>query len=86
MKVWANGVGTEIAVTGGIGTVVLDMRSGDGPEGSFGYTFASIALTDRLTAKETEIAAAVGVIVATQKALKANVALATEVTAPLLTE
>ena len=46
---WANGMGAEIAVTGGIGTVVLDIRRGDGPEGSFGYTFASIAATDRLS-------------------------------------
>jgi NitT/TauT family transport system substrate-binding protein len=77
---WANGMGAEIAVTGGIGTVVLDTRRGDGPEGSFGYTFASIAATDRLIAEEPEIAAAaVRAIVATQQALKANVALATEV-------
>jgi ABC-type nitrate/sulfonate/bicarbonate transport system substrate-binding protein len=77
---WANGMGAEIAVTGGIGTVVLDIRRGDGPEGSFGYTFASIAATDRLIAEEPEtVAAAVRAIVATQKALKADVALATEV-------
>jgi NitT/TauT family transport system substrate-binding protein len=77
---WANGMGAEIAVTGGIGTVVLDIRRGDGPEGSFGYTFASIAATDRLIAEAPETAAAaVRAIVATQKALKADVALATEV-------
>jgi len=77
---WANGMGAEIAVTGGIGTVVLDIRRGDGPEGSFGYTFASIAATDRLIAEEPEtVAAVVRAIVATQKALKADVALVTEV-------
>ena len=77
---WANGMGAEIAVTGGIGTVVLDIRRGDGPEGSFGYTFASIAATDRMIAEVPEtVAAAVRAIVATQKALKADVALATEV-------
>lgn len=77
---WANGMGAEIAVTGGIGTVVLDIRRGDGPKRSFGYTFSSLATTDRLIAEEPEVvAAAVRAIVATQKALKANVALATEV-------
>jgi NitT/TauT family transport system substrate-binding protein len=77
---WANGMGAEIAVTGGIGTVVLDIRRGDGPEGSFGYTFASIAATDRLIAEAPEtVAAAVRAIVATQKALKADMALANEV-------
>jgi NitT/TauT family transport system substrate-binding protein len=77
---WANGMGAEIAVTGGIGTVVLDIRRGDGPGASFGYTFASIATTDRLIAEEPEIAAAaVRAIVATHKALKTDVALATEV-------
>jgi NitT/TauT family transport system substrate-binding protein len=77
---WANGMGAEIAVTSGIGTVVLDIRRGDGPKRSFGYTFASVAATDRLIAEEPETAVlAVRAIVATQKALKADVALATEV-------
>lgn len=77
---WANGMGAEIAVASGVGTVVLDIRRGDGPGNSFGYTFASIATTDRLIAEEPEtVAASVRAIVATQKALKADVALATEV-------
>ena len=29
---WANGMGTEIAVRRGVGTVVLDVRRGDGPK------------------------------------------------------
>jgi ABC-type nitrate/sulfonate/bicarbonate transport system substrate-binding protein len=77
---WANGMGAEIAVTSRVGTVVLDIRRGDGPKGSFGYTFASIATTDRLIAEEPEaVAAAVRAIVTTQNALKADVALAAEV-------
>lgn len=77
---WANGMGAEIAVTSGIGTVVLDIRRGDGPQSGLGYTFASIATTDRLITEEPEIAtAAVRAIVATQRALKTDVALATEV-------
>jgi NitT/TauT family transport system substrate-binding protein len=77
---WANGMGAEIAVTDGIGSILLDIRRGDGPRNSFGYTFASIATSDRLITEESETAAAaVRAIVATQKALKANVALATAV-------
>ena len=36
---WANGMGTEIAVREGSGTVVLDVRRGDGPAVAQGYTF-----------------------------------------------
>ncbi len=32
---WANGMGAEIAVTRKIGTIVLDVRRGDGPPGCF---------------------------------------------------
>ena len=42
---WANGMATEIAVRSGAGTVVLDVRRGDGPDGCFDYTFASLAVT-----------------------------------------
>jgi ABC-type nitrate/sulfonate/bicarbonate transport system substrate-binding protein len=40
---WANGMGAEVAITSGAGTLVLDVRRGDGPEGCFDYTFASLA-------------------------------------------
>jgi NitT/TauT family transport system substrate-binding protein len=77
---WANGMGTEVAVRRGVGTVVLDVRRGDGPKGCFDYTMASIATTERLIEKSPEIAAsAVRAIVKTQNALKKNVGLATEV-------
>jgi NitT/TauT family transport system substrate-binding protein len=42
---WANGMAAEIAVRSGTGTVVLDVRRGDGPAGCFDYTFASLAVT-----------------------------------------
>jgi NitT/TauT family transport system substrate-binding protein len=72
---WANGMGAEVAVRRGIGTVVLDVRRGDGPKGCFDYTMASIATTDRLIEKSPEVAAAtVRAIVKTQNALKKNVA------------
>jgi NitT/TauT family transport system substrate-binding protein len=63
-----------------VGTVVLDVRRGDGPKGCFDYTMASIATSERLIDKSPEIAAsAVRAIVKTQNALKKNVAQAAEV-------
>jgi NitT/TauT family transport system substrate-binding protein len=77
---WANGMGAEVAVRRGVGTVVLDVRRGDGPNGCFDYTMASIATTDRLIEKSPEIvASAVRAIVKTQRALRENVTLATDV-------
>jgi NitT/TauT family transport system substrate-binding protein len=68
---WANGMGAEVAVRRGIGTMVLDIRRGDGPAGCFDYTMASIAASDRLIEREPEVAAAaVRAIVATQAALR----------------
>ncbi len=75
---WANGMGAEVAMRRGIGTVVLDVRRGDGPKDCFNYTMASIATTDRLIARSPELAAAaVRAIVKTQAALKQDVSLAT---------
>ena len=77
---WANGMAAELAVTRGIGTVVLDVRRGDGPAEAFNYTMASIAASDRLIETSPEIAAAaVRAIVSTQAALRNDVARATEV-------
>src|SRR3984957_19341122 len=75
---WANGMGTEVAVQRGVGTVVLDVRRGDGPKPCFNYTMAAIATTDRLIARSPETAAAaVRAIVKTHEALKHDVGLAT---------
>ena len=75
---WANGMGAEVAVRRGVGTVVLDVRRGDGPKQCFNYTMASIATADRLIERSPEIAAAaVRAIVKTQAALKDDVSLAT---------
>jgi NitT/TauT family transport system substrate-binding protein len=77
---WANGMGTEVAVRRGVGTVVLDVRRGDGPKPCFNYTMASIATSDRLIERAPETAAAaVRAMVKAQAALKENVARATEV-------
>jgi ABC-type nitrate/sulfonate/bicarbonate transport system substrate-binding protein len=40
---WANGMGAEVAIRSGAGSLLLDVRRGDGPAGCFDYTFASIA-------------------------------------------
>jgi ABC-type nitrate/sulfonate/bicarbonate transport system substrate-binding protein len=71
---WANGMGAELAVRRGVGTVVLDARRDPGvPD----YTMAAMAASDRLIAEAPEVAAAaVRAVVAAQRALKENVALA----------
>jgi len=77
---WANGMGAEVAVRRGVGTVVLDVRRGDGPKGCFNYTMAAIATTDRLIENAPErAAAAIRAIAKTHAALKNDVSLATVV-------
>jgi ABC-type nitrate/sulfonate/bicarbonate transport system substrate-binding protein len=77
---WANGMGAEVAVRRGVGTVVLDVRRGDGPKPCFDYTMSALATTDRLIGRSPDAAAAaVRALVKTQKALKADFGRATEV-------
>ena len=77
---WANGMGTEVAVRRGAGTVVLDVRRGDGPKPCFDYTMSTLATTDRLIGQSPDVvAAAVRALVKTQAALKADVNRAAEV-------
>jgi NitT/TauT family transport system substrate-binding protein len=74
---WANGMGAEVAVRRGIGTVVLDVRRGDGPRPCFNYTMASVATTDRLLKEQPGMGAAVvRAIAKTHAALKKDVSLA----------
>jgi ABC-type nitrate/sulfonate/bicarbonate transport system substrate-binding protein len=68
---WANGMGAEVAVRAGVGSVVLDVRRGDGPKACFNYTMASLASTDRLLeAAPDTAAAALRAIASTHAALK----------------
>ncbi|MFC7397599.1 ABC transporter substrate-binding protein [Chelatococcus sp. GCM10030263] len=77
---WANGMGAEIAVRSGIGTLVLDVRRGDGPSGAFNYTMATLAATDEFIARNPEKAAgAVRAIAAAHRLLKADVGRAAKV-------
>jgi len=74
---WANGMGAEVAIRRGVGTLVLDVRRGDGPKPCFNYTMASIATTDKLIAERPDVAAAaVRALVKTQRALKQDPTLA----------
>jgi NitT/TauT family transport system substrate-binding protein len=75
---WANGMGAEVAVRRGVGTVVLDVRRGDGPKPCFNYTMASLAASDALIARAPDTAAAaVRALKKAQTALKRDVSLAT---------
>jgi ABC-type nitrate/sulfonate/bicarbonate transport system substrate-binding protein len=77
---WANGMGAEVAVRSGVGTVVLDVRRGDGPPSCFNYTMASVATTDSLIHDRPDAAAgAVRAITAAHAALKADPGLAKKV-------
>ena len=77
---WANGMGAEVAIRRGVGTLVLDVRRGDGPKSCFNYTFAALATTDRLVKETPERATgAVRAIAQTHAALKQDVKLAATV-------
>src|SRR5262245_22944568 len=77
---WANGMGTEVAVRRGVGTVVLDVRRGDGPTGCFDYTMASVATTSALIERSPRVATAViRAIARTHALLESDVSLATAV-------
>jgi NitT/TauT family transport system substrate-binding protein len=77
---WANGMAAELAVLGGFGTVVLDVRRGDGPSGCFAYTFPALVTTDRLIDRSPEVAAAATrALVACHQALQQDPALAATV-------
>jgi NitT/TauT family transport system substrate-binding protein len=68
---WANGMAAEIAVGRKIGTIVLDVRRGDGPPGVFGYTMPALVTTDRLIQRAPDsAAAAIRALVACQTALR----------------
>jgi NitT/TauT family transport system substrate-binding protein len=76
---WANGMGAEVAVRNGIGTVVLDARR-DGSEEAKGYTFPALVATEKTVRERPEVARnAVQAVVAAQDALKQNPQRATQI-------
>ncbi|MBN8966008.1 MAG: ABC transporter substrate-binding protein, partial [Rhizobiales bacterium] len=77
---WANGMGAQVAVERGSGTMVLDARRGDGPASLRGYTFGVLATRADLVEKTPDkAAAAVRALVKAQKALKADPNRATKI-------
>jgi len=77
---WANGMGAEVAVRNGTGTLVLDARRGDGPPGARDYTFPALVTTQRKIDRQPEIVmAAIRALVNAQNALKQDPARATAV-------
>jgi len=76
---WANGMGAEVAVRSGIGTLVLDARR-DGSEEARGYTFPALVTTQRLIDENpAAAAAAVRAVMNAQNALKEDPERATAV-------
>ena len=77
---WANGMGCEVAVRRGVGTVVLDIRRGDGPPAAQYYTFPAMVATEKKIEEDPKgVAAAVRALVMAQKALREDPDRATEV-------
>jgi NitT/TauT family transport system substrate-binding protein len=77
---WANGMGCEVAVRRGIGTMVLDVRRGDGPPSARHHTFAALVTTESRVDKEPgSAAAAIRALIKAQKALREDINRATEV-------
>jgi ABC-type nitrate/sulfonate/bicarbonate transport system substrate-binding protein len=77
---WANGMGAEVALRSGAGTLILDVRRGDGPKECFNYTMATLAVTEAFARDHPDVAAEmVRAMDDTHAALKADVSLATQV-------
>jgi len=51
---WANGMGMEVSVRNGYGSVVVDARR-DGPEAAKGYTFPALVATSRMLAERPDV-------------------------------
>jgi NitT/TauT family transport system substrate-binding protein len=76
---WANGMGAEVAVRNGIGTLVLDARR-EGTEEAKGYTFPALVASERTILEQPEAArAAVRAVKAAQQLLQQDPGRAAEV-------
>ena len=77
---WANAMGAEIAVRRGVGTIILDIRRGDGPEAAQHYTFPALITTEkRIERKPESAAAAIRALARAHKALREEPERATEI-------
>ncbi|HEX6318269.1 MAG TPA: ABC transporter substrate-binding protein [Burkholderiales bacterium] len=76
---WANGMGAEVAVKSGIGTLVLDARR-EGSEEAKGYTFPALVTSENVIRENPDAArAAIRAVKSAQQILRNNPARATEV-------
>ena len=74
----------EVALRNGVGTLVLDVRRGDGPPGCFNYTFASLAARTDLLKQMPEIGKSANrAICNTLQTLSADPSRATQLARPL---
>jgi NitT/TauT family transport system substrate-binding protein len=77
---WANGMGCEVALRRGVGSLVLDVRRGDGPPAARHYTFPALVTTEKRIEHEPETAAAaIRAIMQAHQALREDISRATEV-------
>jgi ABC-type nitrate/sulfonate/bicarbonate transport system substrate-binding protein len=76
---WANGMGAEVAVRSGVGTLVLDARR-EGSAQAKGYTFPALATSERLIRENPQAArGAIRAVEAAQQILKRDPGRAAEV-------
>jgi NitT/TauT family transport system substrate-binding protein len=77
---WANGMGCEVALRRGVGTLVLDVRRGDGPSAARHYTFSALVATEKKIKEDPQAArAAIRALMKAHRALKADFRSATAV-------
>jgi ABC-type nitrate/sulfonate/bicarbonate transport system substrate-binding protein len=70
---WANGMGAEVALRSGAGTLLVDARRGDGPAPARGYTFAALMATEeRISAQPDQARAMVTALTEAQDRLTRN--------------
>jgi ABC-type nitrate/sulfonate/bicarbonate transport system substrate-binding protein len=76
---WANGMGAEVAVRSGIGTLVLDARREASAEAK-GYTFPALVASDKMIREKPDTArAAIRAVKAAQHILREDPGRASEV-------
>lgn len=77
---WANGMGAELAVRKGVGTVVIDARRGDGPATLAGYTFSAVMSTEEFAdTHPDQLRAVVAGVLDAQARLRSDPGLSTSV-------
>jgi ABC-type nitrate/sulfonate/bicarbonate transport system substrate-binding protein len=77
---WANGMGAEVALRNGTGSLVIDARRGDGPAAARDYTFPAWMTTQqRIDESPDVVAASVRALVVAQRALAEDPGRATAV-------